>query len=686
MSEEKILSGELFDKSSSESVIAGEQPESNTQPRQDSGITTLKDRIAASTLAGGLKQLPDRFDQQKGDWEVIKSTNPFEVLYLDYKKYKLITPEIVTGNYFVLEKFWKAKGDMMNTGSNKTAFKDKYGNGIVEYSVQKLKREYEKIKNKEGIEQYYEEINNERLKKGEEHLKDTLENILLNGRANQREMQLCLDRGLKYDLTNEETARIILKTFEINQFRPYGTVIGNTLLEKLFSVENWMTQRMIDEEDRLKIERERTRIQILPGKYATTTEAIGKILFDDPVEAKEYIQEDLLKSAVAQKDMVLAKEVGAISKSTSDIHAAFLQIVYKLNNTLPFRFADNQYANTVEELCSITFYTELSFKQGKEHFKKGYTETWLKETNKDAYGKFVRIRDAAASLDLAFLEFVYTFGPSLPYRFAAKQIIKTPGELFAAINKSRENWEAGVIELYDGSIPVWLKTTNKAAVKEKWESIKNNHIENKHVGLEEFLHLLDENARYARLKVDKEKISFPEIQAGQKVEAELVFTNETRGYQQGTLSFSSVLEGVSLSTQKMSHNAAAGLNTFRVVLTIDSARLIKGVAYQTTIVLNSSTCQQMEIPVSFNIVFPKNAFLIETAKFAGLFAVVFVLARLLVASTYPDWLRNSFDFFLDWDRAVIYFGDFSLFGWAFFLFLIIIMSGAYFFVKYLLKK
>ena len=404
MSDEKIISGNSSNKSDSEPFIAGE--ERTTRP-QTQLATTLKERIAASTQACGLKELPASFDDTTGDWTVINSNNPFEILYLDHHKHMFITPEMVSGNFQLLQKFWADKALKMHSGTNKGAFKNKYGENTIENSQVKLKRSFDKLKSKEGIDQYFHELNNERLKKGEENLKDSIEHMVMNGSASKNEIQLCLDRGLKYDLTPEETAVVIKKALDTEQFKPYGTVSGNSLLEKLFSVKSWMTQALIDNEIKLEKERESLRIQILTGKYATNIESIGSILFEDPGGAKNLIREDLLKSAIAQKDMVLGLEVGTISKKASkDIHAAFLEIIYKLNKALPYTFADQVRIKTVEEFTTLALNFEQSFHLGKEQFKKGYVEIWLKETNTIAYDKFLKIRDNSENLDLAYLAFL----------------------------------------------------------------------------------------------------------------------------------------------------------------------------------------------------------------------------------------------------------------------------------------
>ena len=684
MSDEKIISGEQPERFDSGRILAGESNLSGTE-EPALNESTLKDRLAASTLDGGLKQLPTGFDEPQGDWITINSSNPFELLYLDYRQYRFISPEMVQGNYNLLEKFWKEKLGTMMTGGNRVAFKNKYGDGTIENSLPKLKRAVEKLKSTSGIEQYYTEINNERLRAGEEKLKDSIEHMMMDGRADRSEIRLCLERGLKYDLQKEETAIIVRQALDEASFRPYGNVDGQALVERLLSVDHWMTDEKIAEAERLRKERESLRIQILPGKYASGIEQIGNILFEDPQEAKEIIREDLLKSVIAQKDVVLARVIAAISKETKDLDAAYLKVVYTLNPLLPYRFPENRLAKNVEELCTMIFETPESFKTGKDHFTKGYIETWLKENNLNAYNILVRIRDTAGNAHLALLQFIYTFCPGLPYRFAGKYLVHNSSGLLAEITKNAENWEAGKTEVIDGSIPVWLRSSGKGSVIESWENIREKLEGRPDAQVEEFLHLLDEKLPYGKLGADRRAITFPAIESRRVVTAEIIFTNETRGYVEGQFSWSKPIPGVYLSSDKLVVNTVAGVSRYKLLVSISTASLVNGIAYETSIILQTLSGQRMEIPVSFRVVFPTKGFLLDTARYAGMVAVFFVLTRLLLSQRYPDWLSFSFDYFLPWDMAFRYPEEFALFGLTFALFLLASGAGLFFLTRYFRK-
>jgi hypothetical protein len=680
--DEKILAGEPPKPPPQEPVLGGEAGAGNGNGHAGSptrAATTLRERIAASTRAGGLRRVPEGFDEQGGDWGVVTSANPFEVLYLDYRQYKLITPALVQGNYAVMQQFWRDKVTIMNTGGNRAKFKSKYGEGTVEHSLTRLEQAFEKLRTPAGIETYYREVNDRRLHEGEARLESSIEDMLVGGEAHPAAIKLRLDRGEKYDLSPDETASIVKKYLDKNGFKPYGDPRGNGLREQLLSVP-WMTEERIaywkaQEAEKLKHGRE-----IFPGVYAYSTEDIGGLLFRHEAKAKEYIGKGLVVNAIDYFSSAKAWQVSEIIAQQRDEHLRYLQIVYRLNPGLPYRFRESE-VKEVEEVAALFVHNQ---KLAREHFKHGNLEIWLLETRRAVYDLLTRIRDSAENVHLALLEFIYTINPALPYVFAGTQPLHTPFELFAAINANAGNWESGKAELLDGSIPTWLRIIGAPAGA--GERPPPPFSDNPDALLEDFLHGLVPETQYPRIAADPPSVAYPGIQSGSVVTADLVFTSTGRGYAAGKLSLADNLPGVSLSAEAIFFNAAAGTTRVPVSLRIDSGALRKGVAYRTAVVLDTSARQRIEIPVAFQVVFPRNRFILENVKYAALLAVFFGLVRYLVAADYPAWLHTYFNFYLDFDGAYASAGRFALFGWAFFLFFLGIAFGTYHLLRYYFKK
>ncbi|HEX8530550.1 MAG TPA: hypothetical protein VF646_11020, partial [Cytophagales bacterium] len=341
-SDEKILAGDPSATHAQDPVLAGDRRAGRaTGPTRDAA--TRPERIAASTRAGGLLRVPDGFDDQAGDWEVVKSTNPFEVLYLDYRQYKMITPALVQKNFGVMQQFWQEKVNLMTTGGNRSKFKSKYGEGTVEGSLAKVEQAFEKLRTAPGIEAYYRDVNGRRLREGEDRLKSFILDLLADGKAKPAAIKLRLDRGEAYGLSPDETAALIKKYLDENQFLPFGNVSGNSLAEQLLSVE-WMTEEARKEAIDRQILAQKSGREIFDNIFAYSTEDIGEILFRHEAKAKAYIQKGLLVNSIDYFSPAKAAQVLDIIDNQPDEHLRYLQIVYRLKPGLPYRFREDEVA------------------------------------------------------------------------------------------------------------------------------------------------------------------------------------------------------------------------------------------------------------------------------------------------------------------------------------------------------
>ena len=205
------------------------------------------------------------------------------------------------------------------------------------------------------------------------------------------------------------------------------------------------------------------------------------------------------------------------------------------------------------------------------------------------------------------------------------------------------------------------------------------------MGLEEFLYLLNGELEKPAVTINADNLQFPKIQSGQTITQALVISNETRGYVEGNFSLSKPLPGVTLIPEDFSINSSSGSNAFSINLQIDSTQLLKGLLYESTIIIDTSSEQRIEIPLSFKIVFPKTAFIREVAKYSVIASVFFLLIRLLIALRFPDWLGKSFDYFISWDIASSNPGNFTIFGLTFFAFTTVLFLILFYLIKFLKK-
>jgi len=253
MSPERIISSDDTENNNSNRVLPGD----SVPVHRDIDTLALKERVAFSTKSGGLKFLPLDFDEQDGDWIVINSDNPFEVLFLDYKQYRIISPEIVKNNYEILLKFWSDKVSMMNTGGNRVAYKLKFGEKTVDYSTDKLKNAFKLLSTKEKIDNCFIELDNERIKKGESRLLEDFNKLIRDGDLSVTDFDVLFELKDSIDLADEEIAVIIQNLINIKGliqvkkvkgkgWVPVNELQGITVKERLTSV-TWMTQELFDE-------------------------------------------------------------------------------------------------------------------------------------------------------------------------------------------------------------------------------------------------------------------------------------------------------------------------------------------------------------------------------------------------------------------------------------------------------
>ncbi|MEP6947994.1 MAG: hypothetical protein ABI863_01905 [Ginsengibacter sp.] len=653
----------------------------------EKNVLTRKQRIALATEEKGLKSLPSNFGDSDGDWQVIESDDLFEVLYLDQEKIIIISPEIAKNNFTLLEKFWKEKRNLWESGSGqiRKTIEDKYGAKNLANSAKKIESALEQLFTLEKINEYYARLREQRIRTGEIKLEPFLKMMFKDGTADPNEIEGIIEEGLQHNLNTEEIAGIIKKAIDTRGFMPYGNPSGRLLSEQLLSV-SWMNDestRRKREEDEEKKKRGR---EIFDNVYAYSVDEIGAIIFNNEKESKLYITNGLLKNSIDYFSPAKANQFNTIIGTQKNEHLRYLQVAYRLNPQLPYRFNALKIVKSPKELVDTMFETPESFKVGKEQFKNGYPELWFLETNKEAYAKLVNIRDKSENPDTAFISFIYTFNPALPYRFDELHLVRSGEELCFEINKNNKSWDAGKKELFNATIPTWLSTAKQSPVPAKWNQVKDSFNTKKDLGLEYFLHLLNDRLVYTKLAVDKNIVTYPKIPSGQVVKTDLIFSNETRGYLEGYLKFLKDIPGVTLSNENFVINNIMGSSNTKVSLIIDSNVLLKGVSYATDIEVKTFEQQKINIPVTFKIVFPRNAFILEIAKYSVIFAAFFVFIRFILSSTHHGWLSADYNYFLGADEAFFNYSNFALFGWTFFLFISCSATGIYFLIKYLFKN
>lgn len=139
-----------------------------------------EDRIKLATENGGLKKCPSSFsDDDCMDWETIRSDNPFEILYLDYRSYNCITSTMINGNYTIIKNFWT---DIASKAMSSPPVAKKYGGmDSIRKCSQILHKAYtELMPDENSLKKSFDKI----LKRKQESLRNFFDNALMQGEYN----------------------------------------------------------------------------------------------------------------------------------------------------------------------------------------------------------------------------------------------------------------------------------------------------------------------------------------------------------------------------------------------------------------------------------------------------------------------------------------------------------------------
>jgi osmotically-inducible protein OsmY len=268
------------------------QPDLSLEQGVSARIVLTRDcigRIRKSTTEGGLQKVPDNFNDKYGDWIVIKSVNPFEVLYLDYKEHKNISFEVVEKNYRLLESFWGNAIERIKVapGASKQQLIDTWGGSeeIIDGYPGKLKKAYKKLKDK-GIEGCFQEIDSARMRMGENQLQSLIDSVLVDGEYKPTEWNSILQEGKRFDLRDDEIRASLIKNLHSRGFKAVGEA------QDLFSV-RWMNdERLLEEaEGQFKafLKGKLSNGMYNPNDYLGITENAPDCLKRDAIKLKEIL-------------------------------------------------------------------------------------------------------------------------------------------------------------------------------------------------------------------------------------------------------------------------------------------------------------------------------------------------------------------------------------------------------------
>lgn len=130
-----------------------------------------------------------------------------------------------------------------------------------------------------------------------------------------------------------------------------------------------------------------------------------------------------------------------------------------------YRLSEDLVAKSPQELGEMMLsHPNIALKHIKrQHFFEAF------HRYQDLAAKLYDIRDKNHPSERGLLiGIVYTLNPALPYKLMNGFEARNPKELASMIDYNRQTWQAGKEQLYNGSIPAWLRAIGHEDIADAW--------------------------------------------------------------------------------------------------------------------------------------------------------------------------------------------------------------------------
>jgi len=282
----------------------------------------------------------------------------------------------------------------------------------------------------------------------------------------------------------------------------------------------------------------------------------------------------------------------------------------------PYNKTDFVYTLAKIQAKSIEELGELMLKnpeEAKKHIRKRLIYDAIKTIDQSMASAIDDIQSEATTIEEAMVGIIFTFNPELPYTFIEDAEIKTPAELARLIDKNRENWSAGKMQLFNGMIPAWLSAIGYDKMVIEWRKVADKFLPDQSTaddnqptsdlhdaGLETFLHLLYSGLDLPWAMIEPQSLRL-RFDKGKQEEIQLRIFNRGRGYLSGTIELAEQLTGLELSAHRFgldskNHESEREMN---VALRINTNELESGREYSTSLTITTNGKPEMfVVPLS----------------------------------------------------------------------------------------
>jgi len=423
------------------------------------------------------------------------------------------------------------------------------------------------------------------------------------------------------------------------------------------------------------------------GERCYNTWQLARVLFNHPHKSEEYLEDaSLIKHDIAYlSNSDKALEFSRVYKSESNSYRRYLRIVYKLHNKLPYRIGSDNSGSLIE-LLKKGFQNYNFYGQLVNEFINGRLQIWLQETDPVNAAK---LNDGFSYED--FLRFIYKVDNTYPF-YINEQLFLTPADLVNKAQKEMSFWDPLYWHIHNGQIPLWFDSIGKAEWNQRYQteieiitkSVFHNEQEKKLAAVQTLMRIIDSSIEPPKVGLNIESLSFLTIEADKMQHQSVTLKLKNKGFVKWIIPKYLAIQGLSISPTEAVFHDLSGNTEREIKLSIDPSKLIRNKTYSRSLLFHS-IYETVEIPIEFKVVFPARAFINETIKYATILAAFFALIRYFLALEYPMWLREQFNFYLDWESAFSYPGNFSIFGWLFFFLTTSLLIGFYYLFKRYVK-
>ena len=672
--EDKILGSERSQPPGNGDRILGSEDGSGNnnngnQDRPDSG-SDIKANLTFSTLHGGLTSIPQSFEDTNGDWKYIHSDNPFEVLYLDYKHYTFITPEIVQNNFNILSAFWAAKNRLMNSGAREK-IKKRYGEDTVDGALNKLEKAFNKIKSKEGIELYCKEIDGKRYANGIKAITEYADFALEDGELTRQEGLRIIKKGVENQLNEVEVRNYLYQELIVRNFKPRSLIAHPDFMDN-----EWL----VDEAFEIKRKRVIPDVFVF-GKKVSSLKEIGQVLFVNTDKAKSgylhnaiYLPQDVTKLETSDT----ALEFEKIINNENDIDKRFLKIIYHLNPDLPF-VIDNISYETINHLLDKTTYDYALFLKTANNYQQGFIHIWLTECDP------VNAARLTPDFDYNnFLTFIYRINEKHAF-YINQERFENPLQLIEKAENSKIYWSKIADAMYNGQLPAWFTGIGKPEWIAQYNKQTEAFIDAKYYSADDkrlaavqtLIQIIDPHAAPPKIISIPKSVQLLSLEGSHTMVQLILLRLENKGFLKSEILLDKVIEGIWLNAHEATFQSQSGNTETKIILNINALKLIKDKVYLINILV-STVYETLTVPVEIKVVFPKKAYYIQLIKYAVIGAIFFGGVRFLTGEITGtnSWIYNEYNSYND--------SNFLSNNVAYFIALVIFIGGligSYFLIK-----